>query len=215
VPLSEVALIHGDPPYGNGEDAHRGEAKAGKRGGKGLGNQKVYAPIEGNDKPFDPAPLLILDRPTVLWGANHYASRLPDSKAWLVWDKRDSFGSDNGSDCELAWCSFGGTVRQFRHLWRGLCRASESGSTSALYPTQKPIALSIFVFQHAKLKAGDLVFVPCLGSGPDVAAAHQMGLRLIGCDVSKEACDLSVSRLRSVTPERNAEPAGPLFAGLQ
>jgi hypothetical protein len=214
VPLSEVALIHGDPTYGNGKDAHRGDAvEYVQKSATKSGVQRVWAPLAGNDKPFDPAPLLALDRPAVLWGANHYASRLPDSKAWLVWDKSDGTTSNTYSDCELAWCSFGGSIRQFRHVWKGLARESENGIPH-LYPTQKPIKLSVFVFQHAKLKPGDLVFVPCLGSGPDVAAAHQMGLRIIGCDVSKEACDLSVSRLRSITPERNAEPAGPLFVGL-
>lgn len=205
VPLSEVALIHGDPPYGVNERTDR------KSKGRSNGCEALdFPPVHGDDRPFDPEPWLALDRPTVLWGANHYAERLPSSPSWIVWDKREGGTSDDNADAKLAWSNLGDPVRVFSHLWRGMIKASERDS-KRIGPTQKPIALSVFVFQHAKLKAGDLVFVPCLGSGPDVAAAHQMGLRLIGCDVSKEACDLSVSRLRSITPERNAEPAGPLF----
>lgn len=209
IPVREVALVHADPPYGVSEQTNRAS--------KGRGNSRTrpnvvsrdWPSIHGDDKPFDPGPLLALKRPLVLWGANHYAPRVPESPSWIHWDKRDGTTPDDNADGELAWTNLGGPLRTFRHLWRGVCRASEIGAP--LGPCQKPIALSSWVFQRAKLKAGDLVLVPYLGSGPDLPAAVAMGLRVIACDVERWCCDTAIGRLRAVTPERAAESVGPLF----
>jgi len=212
LPAKDIALVHADPPYGIGNKTVDRSFESRSR----VGRARSYAPIEGNDEPFDPALLLSLGRPMVTWGANHYADKLPSSPGWLWWDKRENTPPDNGSDGELAWCSPGGpwgnSARQFHHLWRGLCRASEKEHLAHLHPTQKPAALSAWVFERAKLRPGDLVFVPYLGSGPDLSAAQKMGLRVIGCEVVREYCDVAISRLGAVTPERAAKPVGPLFA---
>lgn len=93
-----------------------------------------------------------------------------------------------------------------------MIKASERGA-KRIGSTQKPIALSTYVFNRAKLKPGDLVFVPFLGSGPDLPAARAMGLRVIACDVSEECCRVAIgARLGAVTQGRAAEPIGPLFA---
>ncbi len=186
IDAASVALVHADPPYGiklrtAGRGTHRAKSRS-------------YAPIIGDEGPFDPAPILGMGRPTVLWGANHYSPALPQSPSWLIWDKREDFGSDNGGDGELAWSNLGGPARIFRHLWRGTCRRSETG-TAHLHPTQKPVALSTWVFQRAGLSAGDLVFVPYLGSGPDVVAAAAMGLRVIATELDESYCETTAKRL--------------------
>lgn len=212
VPLPEVALVHADPVYGNGDDSLRSGSRPGsRRGHDPRGKTHEQERLQGNDRPYDPAPLLALDRPLVTWGANHYASRLPDSTAWIVWDKREDSTPDTGSDCELAWSNLGGALRCFRHVWRGLARASECG-VPHLYPTQKPVALSAYVFQKARLRPGDLVLVPYLGSGPCLAAARAMGLRVIACDVSEKACRIAVSaRLGAAPHPEPVEKLGALF----
>lgn len=204
VPMREIALIHADPPYGIDVDLDGGAARRRPERGNSLGK------VTGDDRPFDPYPLLALERPTVLWGANNFAARLPASSAWFTWDKRVSMPSDDRSDCEMAWTNIGNSARIFRHVWKGTVRDSERGPT--LHPTQKPIALCTWVYERAKLKRGDLVFVPHGGSGPDLPACVAMGLRLIWCDVERWCCDTAVSRLNAITPERAAEPAGPLFS---
>ena len=67
-------------------------------------NPAVYEPVVGDDKPFDPAPILALGKPTILFGTNHYSDKLPLGQ-WLVWIKKDpnSLRKFNTSDCELAW----------------------------------------------------------------------------------------------------------------
>lgn len=223
----DIALIHADPPYGVNEKCDRRSLGRGKlvrlakdgrfRTTKGLGKARDWSLVVGDDKPFNPAPLLALKRPLVTWGANYYASKLPDVSSWLAWDKRDFVDSDNNADQELAWTNLGGPLRTFRHLWRGLCRASESGSTRVLHPTQKPEALSEFVFAHAekrkKLKRGDTVLVPYMGSFPDARPAIVRGYKVIACEVAEEYCKTAVNaRLRAVAREENAEKLGPLFA---
>jgi site-specific DNA-methyltransferase (adenine-specific)/modification methylase len=157
--------------------------------------------MAGDDSPFDPSPLLHFPR-VVLWGANHYASRLPDVRSWLFWDKRASSGSDDGADGELAWTSLRGPVRRFTHLWRGVCRASETGVTH-LGPTQKPVALVEWVFrERAKLRAGDLVLVPFCGSGPELAVCLRMRLRCIAVDIDPYWCAVAIRERLQATSAR-------------
>ena len=214
LPVREVALVHADPPYGVNERTDRASKGRGfSRTRPGVASRD-FPPVTGDRLPFDPAPLLALARPTVLWGANHYSDRVPGSPSWILWDKREDTTPNDNADGELAWTNLGGPLRIFRHLWNGLCRASEAGDR-VLAPTQKPIALSAYVFGRAKLKRGDLVFVPYLGSGPDLPAAQAMGLRVICCDVEKWCLDTAISRLGAITANRAAEPCGPLFAAVE
>ena len=214
VPVSEVALIHADPPYGVNERTDRASKGRGRdrAASHAKWTARDFPPVHGDDRPYDPAPLLAMARPLVLWGANHYAPRVPESPSWILWDKRDGIGANDNADGELAWSNLGGPLRIFRHVWSGVIRASESGER-VLAPTQKPIALSAYVFNRAKLKPGALVLVPFLGSGPDLPAARAMGLRVVACDVERWCCDTAISRLGAVTADRAAEPVGPLFGG--
>jgi site-specific DNA-methyltransferase (adenine-specific) len=184
----DVALLWADPPYGIGY----------QHGGRKNGKSRKVA---GDDRPFDPAPLLVFQR-AVLWGANYYASRLPDSSAWWTWDKRNGdWSATDQADSELAWTNLPGKTAMFRHLWAGAYRASECDRF--VHPTQKPEALATWGFQRAGLKAGDLVVSPYLGSGPEAAAAKRMGLRFIGVELVPEYLSACVDRLRQ----------GVLFAG--
>lgn len=216
VPVREVRLIHADPPYGINERTDRASKGRGKtKTSKAAWHSRDWPAVVGDDKPFDPATLLAMRRPLVLWGANHYAPRVPESPSWILWDKRDGISSNDNADGELAWSDLGGPLRIFRHMWNGLCRASEKDNGGKyLHPTQKPIALCSWVYQRAKLKRGDLVFVPHGGSGPDLPAAQAMGLRCIWVDCEKWCCDTAIARLGGITAARAAEPAGPLFANL-
>lgn len=126
-----VDLLLTDPPYGmNHEPTRRGT------GSKRWGKERV----RGDGEPFDPAFLLRF--PTmVLWGANWYASKVPDSGGWLVWDKRCDWENKGftASDAELAWTNRGGMVRTFRMQWGGPVRGGEG----VFHPTQKPVALKV------------------------------------------------------------------------
>lgn len=223
VPVRDVALVHDDPPYGQRERTERGKAGRGRgplsqkaltrAGPRGVASRD-FPRVVGDDKPFDASPLLALQRPLVVWGGHKCVPALPPSPSWLFWGKRDGTTPDDNGDGELAWSNLGGPIREWQHLWRGTIRASEVGPAPHLHPTQKPIALCSWVYQRAKLKRGDLVFVPHGGSGPDLPACVAMGLRCIWVDVEEWCCATAISRLNAITPERAAAPAGPLFSKL-
>src|SRR5262249_32932533 len=94
VPFEEVALIHDDPPYGQKERTARGAAGRGRNekagtslhSGRFISRQVAQAanfpPVAGDDRPYDPAAVMALRRPTVTWGAQRYADKLPASPSW-------------------------------------------------------------------------------------------------------------------------------------
>ena len=183
--LPKVDLVLTDPPYGIGY-SH------GKGGGKLAASTKFdHHPIAGDDKPFDPSPWL--DYPSViLWGANHYASRLPDSPFWLIWDKRDGVCSNDQADCEMAWVKGRGNARVFRHLWNGMLKASERGVPRD-HPTQKPEALMrwcLGFFPDAKT-----ILDPFMGSGTTLRAAKDLGRKAIGIELEEKYCEIAARRM--------------------
>lgn len=174
----DVALLWGDPPYGVDLHPFRGRGQR----------------VVGDDQPFEPEPWLVYHR-AVLWGANHYADRMPVVPSWWLWDKKLMEWETNQADGELAWTNLGGPLRIFRHRWCGGTRASEA-DVPRVHPTQKTEALASWGFQRARLEPGDLVLSPWLGSGPEAAAAKRMGLRFIGIELVPEYLDACVDRLR-------------------
>ncbi|MEI6730382.1 MAG: ParB N-terminal domain-containing protein, partial [Pseudomonadota bacterium] len=93
-------IIFTDPPYGIN--------LLGKKPSKFGGGGKVYEPIKGDDKDFDPTFIIehFPNLPLVLWGANYFSNKLLRGK-WFVWDKQRPAGLDF-SDCELAWSNLEG-----------------------------------------------------------------------------------------------------------
>ena len=134
-----------DPPYGISyapAAGGRGWARNGERIHKTWADRGVV--VDGDDRPFDPRLLIALGLPSVIWGGNHFASRLPDGSRWFVWDKRDGNPSNDFADCELAWTNLGSTARLFSHRWQGLVRDSERGEPR-YHPTAKPLAVMRWV----------------------------------------------------------------------
>jgi site-specific DNA-methyltransferase (adenine-specific) len=182
----QPTLLVTDPPYGIGHptDFHA-------RGRDALAACRDYPPVVGDAEPFDPAWLLALNLPTVLWGANHYASRLPDASGWLVWDKERPDDLDQAT-CELAWTNYVKGVRRFRWLWNGMMRA---GKDELGHPTQKPLALMKWCLGLRWTPEGT-VLDPYMGSGTTIEAAKLMGRRAIGIEIEPKYCEIAVKRLR-------------------
>lgn len=184
-----------DPPYGinivGGDRAV---------GGGGLAKAGRYAPVRNDDRPFDPTPYLTMAPRVVLFGANHYADKLPSSPAWLVWDKRDGLESNDFADVELAWSNLKGPARLFRHRWSGMLKASEKG-TRRQHPTQKPIALFEWVLELAT-KRGDLVVEPFAGSGSCLLACETKGRKAIAAELEAAYCQVTIDRWEALTGKR-------------
>lgn len=67
------------------------------------------------------------------------------------------------------------------------------------YPTQKPVALLQQLIRAATLP-GDAVLDPTCGSGTTLVAAHSLGRRSIGIDISQDAITTARKRLTVVPP---------------
>ena len=200
--LPKVDLVLTDPPYGGGlavDFADRFKSKAGKWWNKSnRAGQARHTPIVGDDKPFDPSPILAIPSThKVMWGANWYAGRLPDSGGWWVWDKRNGKRDVSGADwpmseAELAWTDIGKGVRVFRHTWFGLIRDSERGDF--LHPTQKPVALMTWCIE--KSRTSGTILDPFMGSGTTLRAAKDLQRKAIGIEIEEKYCEIAAKRLQ-------------------
>ena len=189
---ADIGLVLTDPPYGISLDtANRSRKRT------ALADANDYAPIHADDEPYDPAPILSFPR-LVVFGANHFASRLPESASWIVWDKTAglessrAIGFNDNADAELIWTNLGGPVRVLKHRWIGMMKATERGE-ARLHPTQKPVAL----MRHLIELFGDdrAVLDPYMGSGSTLRAAKDLGKQAIGIEVSEAYCEIAAKRL--------------------
>jgi DNA modification methylase len=179
LPIEADAVIS-DPPYGIGY-VHGGGAKTKRFNGGTLRGSKSQ-PIIGDNAPFDPAPWLQYPL-VVLWGANHYASRLPDSSAWLGWDKHLQEIGNSFSEIEFAWTnSRGKKAHLFRFMWNGGFRCGEARATSSIHPTQKPVELMAWCMRKMKVPEGATVLDPYMGSGSTGIACIRTGRKFIGIE---------------------------------
>jgi DNA modification methylase len=196
--LGTFDLVLTDPPYGVALDTRnktRQRGTIGRPGAQRIWTSRDHDFVHGDDEPFDPAPLLQLAPRHILWGANNYASKLPDSPCWLAWDRKCERASDsNITDCELA-AVLGHrfkTVRLFRHMWAGFQRDSEVGER-ILHPTQKPVALMAWCLSF--FPDVRTVIDPYMGSGPIARACKDAGKRYVGIEFKEHYCRKAVKRL--------------------
>lgn len=172
--LTGISAVVTDPPYGIGYDASHSHFF-----GKGIARREATWDVE----PFDPAPILALGLPTILWGANNYPERLPHGRnAWLCWVKTmRNYSENRQADMELAWTNCINRPRVFRHLWVGAYRDSENGIRN-VHPTQKPIQLMTWCIELIS-KPGDTILDPFMGSGTTGVACVKTGRNFIGIEL--------------------------------
>ncbi len=198
--IAETAVLLADPPYGISLNPDN----IGKKRSSKLFGTKVkwnsYPPIEGDDIPFDPAALLRF-KTVALFGANHFANKLPPSTGWIVWDKLAGLTSNTGreigfcdaSDCELIWTNLQKAARIARHRWMGTIKGSEFGE-NRVHPTQKPIKLMEQLVRYLS-KSGDTIFDPYMGSGTTAIACYRQNRKFIGCECVEEYAEIARKRV--------------------
>lgn len=190
--LPKADAVITDPPYGI-------KYSHGVGGGKLARSTKFDDhPIVGDDKPFDPLPWVVFEK-VVLFGANHYASRLPDSSFWLIWDKRDGVCSNDQADAEMAWVKGKGNARIIRHLWNGMLKASEKGQ-ERVHPTQKPVAVMEWAIKT--VNASGLILDPFMGSGTTGVACVNLGRKFIGIEIEKKYFDIACERIENASKQQ-------------
>lgn len=177
-------LMLTDPPYEM--DYQHGARKGGVLWGMDAER------TEGDDVPFDPSHLFGVASNMIVWGGNHFASRLPDSRGWLVWLKRDPDGKDQ-SEAELAWTDFLTTVRTFRRQWDGSVRGGREQGEGRVHVNQKPVALMAWCL--AQLPLTKRVIDPYTGSGATLIACKEAGIQAVGIEKVERNCAITASRL--------------------
>jgi site-specific DNA-methyltransferase (adenine-specific) len=184
----ELAIV--DPPYGIGEDGSKNHTR-----GK-LAVAKNYKSFSGQDK--EPPShkyfeeLIRISKNQIIWGANHFISRIPfDSPCWIVWDKIN--GESDFADCELAYTSFKTSVRKLEWKWAGMLQQNMKDKENRIHPTQKPIALYRWLLQNYA-KEGDKILDTHLGSGSSRIAADMEGFEFTGFELDKDYFEASVKR---------------------
>lgn len=200
----DLAIV--DPPYGiniGGESGGKigGDKPFGKRGFAKAGRNKVVDAKEyrvfNDTKPPDDwyfKELIRCSKNQVIFGANHFISRIPfNASCWIVWDKDNS---GNFADCELAWTSFKTAVRIFKYRWNGMLQEHMAHKEIRIHPTQKPVALYKWILKNYA-KEGDKILDTHLGSGSIAIACYDMGYDLTGYEIDKDYYDAAVNRLEN------------------
>jgi len=164
----------------------------------GVVQPRLYKPVIGDDKPFDPQHLLDLDVPTILFGANNFSSKLPDMSKWIVWHKKPSLDAPpNGfSDCELAWTNFKGkAVLCYHHTWSGMVRQGERKLElkERVHPTQKPVGLLKRLIDEYCPPNG-VVLDLYGGSGSTLIACAETGRTCYMMELSEDYVDIIQTR---------------------
>lgn len=192
----DLAIV--DPPYG----LDINNQSQGKGGGVA---RKIYYTKKDWDKT---APEIIyfnelrrVSKNQIIWGANHFISRLPiDSSCWIVWDKDN--GETDFADCELAWTSFKTAVRRFKWTWAGMRQQNMKHKEVRTHPTQKPVALYAWILKNYA-KQGDKIIDTHFGSGSIACAVHnaniidKMDLSLVACELDKDYFERSIQRVKA------------------
>jgi site-specific DNA-methyltransferase (adenine-specific) len=185
--LDRGNAIVSDPPYGVPILTN---TAIGKRGGALKKNGRAWKPVIGNEAPFDPDSLLDFSE-VLLWGANHFAHRLPHNGRWLIWDKRCGvIPQRTQADCELAWVKDYGAARMIRFLWDGICQDEKKGER--FHPTEKPEGVMKWCLGFVKAR---MIVDPFMGSGSTGVAAVQQGRDFIGIELDPDYFATACRRL--------------------
>jgi len=184
----DLAIV--DPPYGLGMDKSRNSNKGNKAGFK-IYHDTDWDHTSPNKKYFD--ELIRVSKNQIIWGANHFISKIPyDSSCWIVWDKKN--GASDNADAELAWCSFKTAVRKYtEHI--------STTFNNRIHPTQKPVALYKWILDKYA-KQGDKILDTHLGSGSIAIACHDYGFDLTACELDKEYFDKAMQRIKNHTNQQ-------------
>ena len=198
--------IVSDPPYGMKLDTDFSSMSSKFKGSAG-GNK--YKPVEGDDAPFDPAPLIPAARQFALFGADYYLSRLPPGGSLSVWDKRLDESADRmfGSCFETVWFYPARKRDIIRYKWAGIFGTEKEDIKTRLHPTQKPTRLIQDVI--LKLPGNPAVILdPFMGSGTTGVACVNLKRRFVGIEIDPGYFDIALSRIATAAAQGQLDFGG-------
>lgn len=185
LPAGCVDAVVTDPPYGIGRDGSR--CSTSSHGGRKPFDFMGWDSATPRADVF--AEIFRTSSDQCIWGGNYFASHLPASMGWLVWDKDQDIC---GSDCELAYTSRNSALRRLR-----LNRVALA-TDGTEHPTQKPLKLMhwcLGFFPSAKT-----ILDPFCGSGTTGVACIQTGRRFIGIEIEPKYVAIARRRIADAAP---------------
>ncbi len=190
--LSQVKALISDPPYGIDWSPKQTVIKAREKKNHTPKRFVGKSVVMGDSEPFNPKHLLEFPV-VVLFGANYYADKLPQSSGWIVWDKKDGERSMKFGDCEMIWTNQPHPARLITHRWVGYRMGPETG-VQRDHPTQKPLALMRALIERYT-NPGETILDPYAGSGTTLRAAMDCGRKAIGLEIDPQYVAVIVKRL--------------------
>ena len=188
-----------DPPYGG---VTQGGYMTNQMGGGVAKNRNDYhLSLWQCEKPgkayFD--ELQRVSKNQIIWGGNYYASMLPDSQCWIVWDKEKPEGV-SFADCELAWTSFNLASRIFKFAWNGMIQGDMKHKQQKIHPTEKPIRLYEWLLDKYA-RPGDIILDTYVGSASSLIACHNKGFSYVGFEIDPVYYKAAKERLDQETAQ--------------
>lgn len=190
-----------DPPYGG---VTQGGYMSNKMGGGVAKNRNDYhLGVWQYGRPSDDyfKELLRVSKNQIIWGGNYYASLLPDSQGWIVWDKEKPEGV-SFADAELAWTSFDVATRIFKFAWNGMLQGDMKNKEAKIHPTQKPVRLYEWCLSRYA-KDGDTILDTHVGSGSSLIACHETNHKYIGFEIDPVYYEKAKQRIDEASSQVN------------
>ena len=187
---NEFELSCVDPPYGINVNVSMGRRKGMKHSGfhKFAGGD-IEPPNEEYFKELNR-----VSKDQIIWGANHFISKLPqpaNSPCWIMWDKGHS-EEVTFAQFEMAWTSFNSSCKKYD-------RAVQA-DRNRIHPTQKPVKLYDWLLKNYA-KEGDKILDTHGGSMSSAIAAHYFGCEFVGIEIDEDYFNAALSRIIEQTKQ--------------
>ena len=194
-------MVFTDPPYGVKRDGGFGGF-----GGFGKPIKRREYNNTGWDDSIPPRELfmslLSIAKRSMIFGGNFFAHILPQSKHWIVWDKKNTMPTFG--DAEIIWTNIDrNSVKIKQYEYNGLINKEKE----RFHPTQKPIQLIIDILGEYS-KAKELILDPYLGSGTTLIACEKTNRKSYGIEIDPIYCDVIIQRYKDLKPEAKIELNG-------
>ncbi len=183
----ELAIV--DPPYGIGDCVSSVSAHRHKK--------MEWNYTTPTQEYFDELCRVSVNQ--IIWGVNYYQGiRFPVGR--IIHDKLNGdCQSKSLSDADIASQSFNNLIKIYPYRWRGNVQGNSinwknNGLDSKIHPTQKPIALYLFLLKNYA-KPGDKILDTHGGSGSICIACDIMGFDLDWYEIDADYFQAAKERL--------------------
>ena len=184
----DLAIV--DVQYGIKQDGRNNHTRSCLAVSKDYRSNSRYDNNSPGKEYFD--SLISISSNQIVWGANHFISKLPyDSSCWIVWDKDN--GKNDFADCELAWTSFDTAVRKFRYKWHGMLQQNMKNKQIRIHPNEKPVGVYKWLLTNYA-KEGDTILDTHGGSMSIAIACWDLGFDLDICELDTDYFNDAVKR---------------------